>query len=199
MHALIPILNGSITLPQDDNNNTTDTIITMSNNNDTSTAEKKKLQALEAKAVAEATASADAAYTPSATLMNATSAELLLKQVDGPSLADYFDPDSTAGKESVYVGRSVPIAAGGHLTIPIQVSSPGSVVEYSVGNKQYDFGFSITAERDEGVTIVKVSDCLHYLFGCLLDESDVMHWHWSSCYISLVLWSYVSSSCLLSR
>ncbi|KAG7341200.1 hypothetical protein IV203_023151 [Nitzschia inconspicua] len=130
----------------------------MSNNESSSSAaaeNKKRLQALEAKAVAEATASADAAYTPSASLLNASSPELLLKQVDGPSLADYYDPNSTAGKESVYVGRSVPIAAGGSLTIPIQVSSPGSVVEYSVENKQYDFGFSITAEREEGVTIVK--------------------------------------------
>jgi hypothetical protein len=117
---------------------------------------KKRLQALEAKAVAEATATADAAYTPSASLLNASTAEPLLQQVDGPSLADYFDENSAAGKESVYVGRSVPIAAGGSLTIPIQVSSPGSVVEYSVENKQYDFGFGITAEREEGVTIVKV-------------------------------------------
>lgn len=116
----------------------------------------KRLQELEAKAVAEATASADAAYTPSASLMNAVSAEPLLQQVDGPSLADYYDPNSPAGKESIYVGRSVPIAAGGSLTIPIQVSSPGSVVEYSVENKQYDFGFGITAEREEGLTIVKV-------------------------------------------
>jgi hypothetical protein len=71
-------------------------------------------------------------------------------------LADYCDEDSTAGKESVYVGRSVPIAAGGSLMIPIQVSTPGSVVEYAVENKQYDFGFGITAEREEGITIVKV-------------------------------------------
>ena len=118
--------------------------------------EAKRLQALEAKAVAEAQSTADASYTPSASLLNASTAEPLLQQVDGPSLADYFDEDSAAGKESVYVRRSVPIAAGGSLTIPIQVSSPGSVVEYSVENKQYDFGFGITAEREEGVTIVKV-------------------------------------------
>jgi hypothetical protein len=155
MHALIPILNESFQQQSNNNNNNNEADTIMSN--DTSAAaDKKRLQALEAKAVAEATASADAAYTPSASLLNATSPEPLLKQVDGPSLADYFDPDSTAGKESVYVGRSVPIAAGGSLTIPIQVSSPGSVVEYSVENKQYDFGFSITAEREEGVTIVKV-------------------------------------------
>ncbi len=112
--------------------------------------EKKRLQALEARAVAEATATADAAYVPSPSLLNAPTAGPVLAQVDGPSLADY------EGKESVYVGRSVPISAGGSLTIPIQVSTPGSVVEYAVENKQYDFGFGITAEREEGVTIVKV-------------------------------------------
>lgn len=74
-----------------------------------------------------------------------------MKQVDG--LRDLSDYD---GKESVYVGRSVPITAGGALEIPIQVGTPGSVVEYAVENKQYDFGFSITAERDDSVTIVKV-------------------------------------------
>jgi len=73
-----------------------------------------------------------------------------MKQVDGlRDLTDYEE------KESVYVGRSVPITAGGSLEIPIQVGTPGSVVEYAVENKQYDFGFSITAERDESITLVK--------------------------------------------
>jgi hypothetical protein len=112
--------------------------------------EKKRLQALEARAVAEATATADAAYVPSPSLLNASTAGPVLAQVDGPSLADY------EGKESIYVGRSVPISAGGSLIIPIQVSTPGSVVEYAVENKQYDFSFGITAEREEGITIVKV-------------------------------------------
>lgn len=112
--------------------------------------EKRRLSALEAKAVAEATATADAAYIPSPSLLNASTPEPLLKQVDGPSLRDY------QSKESVYVGRSVPLAAGGSLTIPIQVSTPGSVVEYAVENKAYDFGFGIVAEREEGITIVKV-------------------------------------------
>jgi hypothetical protein len=112
--------------------------------------EKKRLQALEAKAVAEATATADAAFQPSPSLLNASTASALLAQIDGPSLTKY------EGKESVYVGRSVPVAAGGELTVPIQVTTPGSVVEYAVENKQYDIGFSITAEREEGITIVKV-------------------------------------------
>lgn len=153
MHALIPILTMAQSTkeepPQPQPNAT-------SKNSDHESNRKKRLQALEAKAVAEATATADAAFIPSPSILNATTAEPLLQQVDGPSLADYFDPDSAAGKESIYVGRSVPIAAGATLTIPIQVSSPGSVVEYSVENKAYDFGFAITAERDEGVTIVKV-------------------------------------------
>jgi hypothetical protein len=149
MHALIPILI----------QNNVDSTVAMDETTTTSSdkeMQQKRMHALEAKAVAEATASADAAYIPSASLMNATTAEPLLHQVDGPSLADYYDPNSPVGKESIYVGRSVPIAAGGSLTIPIQVSSPGSVVEYSVENKQYDFGFGITAEREEGLTIVKV-------------------------------------------
>jgi hypothetical protein len=111
----------------------------------------KRIKALEAKAVAEATATADAQYVPSVSLMNSNDPNVILGQVDGLSdLSDYEE------KESIYVGRSVPITAGGSLEIPIQVSTPGSVVEYAVENKQYDFGFSITAERDESVTLVKV-------------------------------------------
>jgi hypothetical protein len=111
----------------------------------------KRIQALEAKAVAEATATADSQYVPSVSLMNSTDPMAILKQVDGlRDLSDYQD------KESVYVGRSVPITAGGSLEIPIQVGTPGSVVEYAVENKLYDFGFSITAERDDSITIVKV-------------------------------------------
>jgi len=104
---------------------------------------------LEAKAVAEATATADAAYVPSPSLMNASNATVLLKQVDGPSLTNYEE------KESVYVGRSIPIGAGGSLSVPIHVTTPGSVVEYAVENKAHDIAFGVTAEREEGVTVVK--------------------------------------------
>ena len=78
---------------------------------------QKRLEDLEAKAVAEAKASADASFRPSPSLLNAASAQALMSQVDGPSLATY------EGKESVYVGRSVPIAAGGKLEVPLQVTS----------------------------------------------------------------------------
>ena len=118
---------------------------------------QKRLEDLEAKAVAEAKASADSSFRPSPALLNASSPEALMSQVDGPSLATY------EGKESVYVGRSVPIAAGGNLEVPIQVTSPGSVVEYFIEIKTYDLNVSITAERDEGVTIVKVKSLLEAL------------------------------------
>jgi len=122
-----------------------------SNTNQTTKIEsKKRIESLEAKALAEATATADSQYVPSTSLMNSNDPLAMLGQVDGLSdLSDYEE------KESVYVGRSVPISAGGSLEIPIQVATPGSVVEYSVENKQYDFGFSITAERDGSITIVK--------------------------------------------
>lgn len=109
----------------------------------------KRMQVLEAKAVAEATATADSQYVPSPSLMNSNDPRAILKQVEAGDLTDYEE------KESIYVGRTVPITAGGNLEIPIQVGTPGSVVEYAVENKVYDFGFSITAERDDSITIVK--------------------------------------------
>jgi hypothetical protein len=105
---------------------------------------------LEAAAVDKAKAASDAAFRPPPSVFNAPSAEVLLQQVDGPSLQKY------KSTESVYVGRSVPVAAGGKLNVPINVSTPGSVVEYAVELQQYDIEFGITAEREEGVTIVKV-------------------------------------------
>mmetsp|Transcript_15798 Transcript_15798/g.39700 ORF Transcript_15798/g.39700 Transcript_15798/m.39700 type:complete len:286 (-) Transcript_15798:210-1067(-) len=116
----------------------------------TGSGSNKRIEALEAKAVAEATATADSQFVPSVSLMNSTDPLAIMKQVDGlRDLSDYEE------KESIYVGRSVPVSAGGSLEIPIQVGTPGSVVEYAVENKQYDFGFSITAERDDSVTLVK--------------------------------------------
>ena len=127
---------------------------------------QKRLEDLEAKAVAEAKASADASFRPSPSLLNAKSPQALMGQVDGPSLATY------EGKESVYVGRSVPVAAGGKLEVPIQVTSPGSVVEYFVEIKSLDLAVTITAERDEGVTVVKVNRKTKRDFVCC---SEISH------------------------
>lgn len=112
--------------------------------------DQRRFEEMEAKAVDRAKASADAAFRPSPSILNAQSAAVLLQQVDGPSLKTY------EGTESVYVGRAVPLAAGSKLNIPINVSTPGSVVEYAVELMAYDVEFSITAEREEGITIVKV-------------------------------------------
>eukprot|EP00526_Cylindrotheca_closterium_P015648 CAMPEP_0113622300 /NCGR_PEP_ID=MMETSP0017_2-20120614/11420_1 /TAXON_ID=2856 /ORGANISM="Cylindrotheca closterium" /LENGTH=271 /DNA_ID=CAMNT_0000532113 /DNA_START=186 /DNA_END=1001 /DNA_ORIENTATION=+ /assembly_acc=CAM_ASM_000147 len=109
----------------------------------------ESMSAQEARAVAEATASADRSFTPSPTLLNSNSPTALLEQVDGPSLVNYSET------ESVYVGSSVPISAGGSLTVPIQVNTPGSIVEYAAENKMHDIGFGITAEREEGITVVQ--------------------------------------------
>jgi len=51
------------------------------------------------------------------------------------------------------------VAAGGKLEVPIQVTSPGSVVEYYIEIASRDLAIAISAERDEGVTVVKVSIC----------------------------------------
>jgi hypothetical protein len=112
---------------------------------------------MEAKAVAEATATADDSFVPSPSLLNASTPQALLQQVDGPSLKDY------EGKESVYVGRSVPVAVRSKITVPIHVTAPGSVVEYAVESKDYDVSFGITAEREEGVTIVKVRRRIQFM------------------------------------
>jgi len=121
-----------------------------SNREDTGAKEENtRFAELEAKAVEQATATADESFIPSPSLLNASSPEALLQQVDGPSLKGY------EAKESVYVGKSVPIALRAKLEVPIHVTAPGSIVEYAVESKGYDIGFSIMAEREEGITVVK--------------------------------------------
>ena len=122
-----------------------------------SSEESSRLAELEAKAVAEATATADESFTPSPSLLNASSPQALLQQVDGPSLSGY------EAKESVYVGKSVPIVLRGKMEVPIHVTAPGSIVEYSIESKGYDISFGVVAEREEGVTLVKVRS--HENFG----------------------------------
>jgi hypothetical protein len=147
MQALLPILLSENKISIDNNNNK----MTDDSSHDEEVDEEERLSALEAKAVAEATATVDRSFTPSPAVLNSSSPADLMKQVDGPSLIDYKE------KESVFVGSSVPVAPGGSLTVPIHVNTPGSIVEYAAENKDHDIGFGITAEREEGVTIVQVS------------------------------------------
>ncbi|GKY95732.1 hypothetical protein MPSEU_000534000 [Mayamaea pseudoterrestris] len=126
------------------------------NGDESSTSQKHLQNYLESRAVDRAKATVDNNFKPSASVLNAPSATLLLQQVDGPSLQTY------QGKESIYVGRSVPIAAGGRHDVPIHVTTPGSVVEYAVELPAYDIGFCIMAERDEGSTVVKEHSNIDY-------------------------------------
>ena len=146
----------------------------------------------EARAVDEAEATADAAMVPNL-LKRAPTIEALLQQIDGPSLTSY------TAEESTYVGRSLPIAAGGDLEVPIQVSVAGSMVHYEVELKSHDIMFEITAEREEGVTIVKVragqsvSFCFeiwHKFLTCVpvgfitSERNGIADWSEVSCWIS---------------
>ena len=106
---------------------------------------------MEEKAIAEATATADASYTPSASLLSNASPYPLLQSVDGVSLQKH------SKKPGIFTARGVPIPLRGKLNIPIHVTNGGSVVEYTVKSEDYDIGFGITAEREEGVTVVSVS------------------------------------------
>lgn len=108
--------------------------------------------ALEAKAIAEATASADASYTPSASVMSNASPHPLLKSVDGVSLTKL---NTNPG---IFMARAVPIPLRGKLNIPIHVTMGGSIVEYSVEAQDYDIAFGVVAEREEGVTVVTPMD-----------------------------------------
>ncbi|KAL7544069.1 hypothetical protein ACHAXR_013573 [Thalassiosira sp. AJA248-18] len=106
---------------------------------------------LEAKAIAQAMQSADASYVPSPSLLSSDEPEPLLKQVDGPSLANFTN------NPSVYQAKSVPIALRAKFDVPIHVTAGGSVVEYEISTDLYDIAFGVTAEREEGVTNVKES------------------------------------------
>jgi hypothetical protein len=75
----------------------------------------------------------------------------LIRSVDGISLKRY-NPDP-----SRFSAKDVIVPLRGQLNIPIHVVTSGSVVDYTVESKGFDIGFGIEAEREEGVTVVKVS------------------------------------------
>ncbi|KAL3933213.1 MAG: hypothetical protein SGARI_003756 [Bacillariaceae sp.] len=64
--------------------------------------------------------------------------------------------DFVEGKEGFYSGRSVKVYGTSSLDVPIRVSAPGSIVEYTIEKKSYDFNLGITAKLDQGgLTTVK--------------------------------------------
>lgn len=113
---------------------------------------KKTKEELEAKAIAEATASANANYTPPTSTLNSPSPYPLIRSVDGMSLKKYN------ATPSIFTARDVPVPLRGKFTVPIHVTLGGSIVEYTVASKDYDIGFGIVAEREEGVTVVAPLD-----------------------------------------
>jgi hypothetical protein len=114
-------------------------------------AEKNMSEAKKFEAVNKAISASDDNYVPPQTVLDSKSLNPLLEQVDGPSLVKYD------GKEATYSGRSTKVYGGSTLDIPIRVSAPGSIVEYTIEKKSYDFGLGIIAKLDQGgTTIVKV-------------------------------------------
>lgn len=103
----------------------------------------------ELKAIAEATASADANYVPSQTLLSSNSPYPLMRSVDGLSLKR-FNPNP-----SKFSAKDVIIPLRGKLNVPVHVTTSGSIVDYIIKSKDFDIGFGVTAEREEGITVVK--------------------------------------------
>jgi hypothetical protein len=89
-------------------------------------------------------------YQPPDTVLDSLALEPILEQVDGPSMYEY------EGREATYTGRSCKVYGQSSLDVPIRISAPGSIVEYTIEQKSYDFGLGITAKLDQGgVTTVK--------------------------------------------
>jgi hypothetical protein len=124
-------------------------------------AEKNMSEAKKFEAVNKAIAASDDNYIPPKSVLDSKSPSPLLEQVDGPSLLKYEKKDAT------YSGRSTKIYGGSTLDVPIRVSAPGSIVEYTIEKKSYDFGLGIVAKLDQGgTTVVKPT--------ALFDGTDVV-------------------------
>jgi len=103
---------------------------------------------------AERTTESDLSYQPSDKVL--ASIPLLMNEIAGPSLYKYD------AKEGYFTGRDVGIHAETTLSIPIRVSNPGTIVEFFIERKSYDFGFGITAILDDG-QVVKVKEMSPFL------------------------------------
>jgi len=96
----------------------------------------------EAKKLADAITKSDELYIPPKKVLASTS--LLMKKLEGVSLENY------SGKEGLFSERNIGVHAGNTLKVPVRVSVPGSIVEFSIVKKSYDFSFGINAFLDEG-------------------------------------------------
>ena len=91
----------------------------------------------------------DELYIPSKKALANT--PLLMQEVAGTPL------ENDNSKELYISERDVRIHAGNTLKIPVRISKPGSIVEFSIEKKSYDFLFGISAFMDGGqVAKIKV-------------------------------------------
>jgi hypothetical protein len=88
-------------------------------------------------------AQVDNTYVPSKEALDNTMR--LLQEVTGPQLDNNY-----VGKEGYFSGRNVQIYSGRTESVPVRVSVPGTIVEFTIDKKAYDFGFEIVAFLDNG-------------------------------------------------
>jgi hypothetical protein len=117
---------------------------------------------------------ADANYIPSKQALVADSSVQLMQEVDGDlSLFSNFDADSVSNtdtpttasgksaKETIYRANNINVHGQSFVSIPIKVSTAGSIVEYTIEKKNHDFLFGIDSRVGQGQEIVKVSHTAH--------------------------------------
>jgi hypothetical protein len=114
------------------------------------TSPKHNLVDDEAMKLADTITKSDKLYIPSKKVLAST--PFLMKEVAGASLENY------SGKEGLFSERDVGVHAGNTLKVPVRVSIPGSIVEFSIEKRSYDFSFGINAFLDEGQA-VKIKVC----------------------------------------
>jgi hypothetical protein len=145
---------GISTDPDDDNDEGGDDDDDDDDDDDEYDGEESNPEELEARAIARAMQSADAAYVPSPSLLASDDPYPLLSQVDGPNL---IESNIAVSQPSVYQAKSVPVALRAKFDVPIHVTAGGSVVQFEISTEEYDIAFGVTAEREEGITNVKES------------------------------------------
>jgi hypothetical protein len=99
-------------------------------------------QRAQAQALEDKLSKADDAYEPSKAVLENT--PKLLQEVTGPTI-----PSDYRGKEAYFTGRNVVVYAGRTETVPIHVSTPGTMIEFTIDRKGYDFGLEIIAFMDQ--------------------------------------------------
>lgn len=117
--------------------------------NDEASDEDSDAVSAEAEAISIATKAADENYQPSQSNLASSSPYPLIRSVDGIALKTYNTEPSR------FSAKDVVIPLRGNLNVPIHVTTSGSIVDYTVECKDFDVGFGVIAEREEGVTVVK--------------------------------------------